>query len=64
MSDDKTVKKVFLGKPDRRRKAERPELRWLPCIESDLTSTGIKRGMKTAEDRSAWAIVLKEHLLK
>jgi hypothetical protein len=27
MSDDKTVKKVFLGKPDGRRKAGRPKLR-------------------------------------
>jgi hypothetical protein len=27
MCEDKTVKKVFLGKPDRRRKAGRPKLR-------------------------------------
>ena len=28
MSDDRTIKKVFLGKPDGRRKAGRPKLRW------------------------------------
>jgi hypothetical protein len=36
MSDDRTVKKVFLGKPDGRRKIGRPKLRWLDCIENDL----------------------------
>jgi hypothetical protein len=29
MSDDRTVKKVVPGKPDRRRIAGRPKLRWL-----------------------------------
>jgi hypothetical protein len=38
MSDDRTVKKVFLGKPDGRRKTGRPKLRWLDCIENDLKS--------------------------
>jgi hypothetical protein len=28
MSDDRTVKNVFLKKPDGRRKAGRPKLRW------------------------------------
>jgi hypothetical protein len=36
MSDDGTVKKVFMGKPYGRRKAGRPKLRWLDCIENDL----------------------------
>jgi hypothetical protein len=33
MSDDRTVKKVFVGKPDGRRKAGRPKLRWLDYRE-------------------------------
>jgi hypothetical protein len=60
MSDDRTVKKVFLGKPGGRRKAERPKLRWLDCIENDLKSMGIKRLRKKAEGRSVCAIILKE----
>jgi ribosomal protein S26 len=32
MSDDRAVKKVFLGKSDGRRKAGRPKLRWIDCI--------------------------------
>jgi hypothetical protein len=43
MPDDRTVKKVFLGKPDGRRKAERPKLKWLDCIENDLKSMDVKR---------------------
>jgi hypothetical protein len=37
MSDVRTVKEVFLGKPDgRRRKAGGPKLRWLDRFENDL----------------------------
>jgi hypothetical protein len=42
LSDGRTVKKVFLGKPDGRRKAGRPRLRWLDCIENGLKSMGVK----------------------
>jgi hypothetical protein len=63
MSDDRTVKKVFLGKPDGRRKVGRPKLRWLDCIENGLKSMCVKRWMKKAEDRSVWAIILKEALV-
>jgi hypothetical protein len=43
MSDDRTVKKVFLGKPDGRRKAGRPKLTWLDCTENNLKLMGAKR---------------------
>jgi hypothetical protein len=64
MSDDKTVNKVFLRKPDGRRKSGRPNLRWLVCTENDLKSMGVKRWRKKAEDRSVWIIILKEPLVK
>jgi hypothetical protein len=63
MSDDRTVKKVFLGKPDGRRKVGRPKLRWRNGTENDLEFTGVKRWRKKAEDRSLWAIILKETLV-
>jgi hypothetical protein len=63
MSDDRTIKKAFLGKPDGGRKAGRPKLRWLDSIENDLKSMGVKRWRKKAEDRSIWAIVVKEVLV-
>jgi hypothetical protein len=64
MSDDKTVKKVFLGKPDGRRKAGRPKLRWLGCTENDLKWMAVKRWRKKAEGRSVWAVILKEALVR
>jgi hypothetical protein len=60
MSDDGTVKKMLLGKPDGRRKAGRPKLRRLACIVNDLKSVGVKRWRKKAEDRSVWAVILKD----
>jgi hypothetical protein len=50
MSDGRTVKKVFVGIPDGRRKAGSPKLRWLDCTENDLKSMGVKRWRKKAED--------------
>jgi hypothetical protein len=64
MSDGRTVKKVFLGKPDGRRKAGRPKLRWLDYIENGVKSAGVKRRRKTAEDRSAMAIFVEEARVK
>jgi hypothetical protein len=62
--DDGTVKKVFVGKPDGRREAGRPKLRWVDCTENDLKSMGVKRRRKKAEDRSVWDIILTEALVK
>jgi hypothetical protein len=64
MPDDRTVKKVFLGKPSGRIKAGRPKSRWLECIGNDLKSMGVRRRRKKAEDKSAWAIILKEALVR
>jgi hypothetical protein len=64
MSDDRTVQKVFLGKLRGRRKSGRPKLRWFDCIKNDLKSMGVKRWRKIAEDRSVWAIIVKEALVK
>ena len=46
MSDDR----VAFGKTEGRRKAGRPKLRWLACIEGDLISVGVKRWRKKAPD--------------
>jgi hypothetical protein len=63
-NNDRTIQKVFLGKPDEKRKARRPKLRGLDCIENDLKLMGVKRWRKKPEDRSVWAIILKEALVK
>jgi hypothetical protein len=64
ISDGRTVKKLFLGKPDKRRKPGRPKLRWLDRMDNDLSSNVVKRRRKKTEDLSVLAIILKEALLK
>ena len=64
MSNDTSVKKVFLRKPNERRKAGRPKLRWVDRTENYLKSMGVKRWRKKAEGRSVWVIILKEALVK
>jgi hypothetical protein len=51
-------------KPNGRRKAGRPKLRWLDSIENDLESMGAKRWRKKAEGRSVWAVILKGAVVK
>jgi len=57
MCDDSNGKKVFLGKPDGRRKTGGPKLRWLDCIENDIISVGVQRRRSKVEDSSVWAII-------
>jgi hypothetical protein len=64
MSNGRTVKKVFLVKPDGRRKAERPKLMLLHCNEYYLKLRGVKRWTIKAKDRSVWAVILKEALVR
>lgn len=59
MSDDRTAKK-----PDGRRKAEGPKLRWLDCIANDLESMGVKIWRNKAEERLTWAVILMETVVK
>jgi hypothetical protein len=61
MSDDRTVMKVFLGKPDVRRKEGRPKLRCSDCTENDLKSTDVKRWRKTAKGRYIWRSFCRRH---
>jgi hypothetical protein len=47
----------------KKEKTGRPKLRWLDCTENDLKWMCVKRWRKKAEDRSVWAIILKEALV-
>jgi ribosomal protein S26 len=61
MYENRTVKKVFPGKPERRRKPRRPKLRCLDCTENDPKSMNVKRWRKR-QTTSLWAVILKEAL--
>ena len=51
-------------KADGRRKAGRPKLGWLHCIENVLKLSGFKRWRNKAEDTSECAIIMKEAQVK
>lgn len=50
MSDNRTVKKVFPGKPEGKRNAGKPKLTCLDCTENGPKSMDVKSWRKKAED--------------
>jgi hypothetical protein len=60
ISDYRTVKKVFLGEPNRRIRSSKRKLSFLDCIEIYMKSVGVK---KWAEERSLWTTIVKEAIL-
>jgi len=64
MSDDRTVKKIFLGETRRKKKSRKTNIMWLACIANDLKWMGVKRWRNTAEDRTESAIIPKVALVK
>ncbi|KAJ4433533.1 hypothetical protein ANN_15842 [Periplaneta americana] len=60
MKEDRLVKKALNGKIEDIRRRGRPRTRWLDAVENDLREMEVKRWKKTAEDREAWANIMKE----
>jgi hypothetical protein len=60
MPETRSVKKVFLGKPDERRRRGRPRKRWLDDLEEDLRKLGVKGLRRKVEDREEWRHVVKK----
>jgi hypothetical protein len=64
MSDDRTIQKVLLRKPDGKRETRRPKLWWVDCTENDLKLMCVKIWRNKAKDRYVWAVILNEALVK
>jgi hypothetical protein len=60
MPETRSVKRVFLGKHNGRRRRGRPRKRWLDDLEEDLRKLGVKGRRRKAEDREEWRHVVKK----
>jgi hypothetical protein len=58
MKHGRTVKKIFEGKLEGRRRIERPRMRWLEAVEKDLWEIKVKRWWQKVANRAKWASVI------
>mgnify|MGYP003623231221 CR=1 FL=1 len=62
MKTSEMVRKIMETKPEGRRKAGRPNLRWMDGILQDVKSLRLKNWWMVARDREAWRRTLREAL--
>jgi hypothetical protein len=60
MNETRSVKNIFGGKLEGRRRRGRPRLRWINDVEEDLRKLGVKRWRTKALEREEWASILME----
>ena len=60
MPEERTVGKVFKNTSEGKRSVEKSRERWLDDVENDLKKMGVRGWRKTAEDRDARRLIVKE----
>ena len=59
MEDNMPSKKITLDKPEGRRQAGRPDLRWLDGVIRDAEKLGIRNWRTKTRDRDGWRCLLE-----
>jgi hypothetical protein len=59
MQDNLPCKKVTLDKPEGRRRAERPNLRWMDGVMKDTERLGVRDWGTRSRDRDGWRRLLE-----
>jgi sorting nexin-29 len=60
MEDDLPAKKVWMTKPEGRRRVGRPKLRWGDCCDRDLKAMGVTGWGRRAQNREDWRRLIEE----
>jgi hypothetical protein len=60
MEDFRLSKKILNAKMDKKRKIDRPKLKWFDDVQTNIRTLGIKRWMYKAQDRQEWARITRE----
>ena len=60
MNETMSVKKIFEGKLEGRRRRGRPRLRWINDVEDDLRKLSVKRWRMKALEREEWTSIIKK----
>jgi len=59
MQDNLPCKKIILDKPEGRRRAGRPNLRWIDVVTKDAEKLGVRNWRARARDRDVWRRLLE-----
>jgi len=59
MQDNLPCKKITLDKPEGRRRAGRPNLRWMHGVMRDAERLGVRNWKSKAKDRDGWRRLLE-----
>jgi hypothetical protein len=60
MSEDRFIKKLYMGKHEGRRSVGRPKMRWLDDVEEDLRKMRISGWRGKTRRRNEWKSVFRE----
>ncbi|PSN45777.1 hypothetical protein C0J52_10749, partial [Blattella germanica] len=60
VSETCTVKNIFIGELEGRRRRGRPRKRWIYDIEEDLRKMGVRCWRREGKDRDEWRLVIEK----